>query len=109
MNYCHYYFVATIHTHNMSRLAYFKLKEVCKGLFFDERAKRLSNKYWTGCKVAQYENSDPYAVDGIVLFEIWDANSVSRLKTIEGKLREICSTEFQKVVTKIDCRHVIAK
>lgn len=109
MNYSHYTFTAIIRTHNMPRLAYFKLKDICKELFFHEKGQRLSNKYWTNCKITQYENSDPSTIDGIVLFEIWDANSVRRLKAIEGKLREVCAIEFPKLVTNIACSHVKTK
>lgn len=109
MSYDHYKFTAAIHTYNMSRFCYFQLKEVCRNLFFEEQALRKSNKYWTKCNIAQFENSDPSSIDGIVLFEIWDANSVRRLKAIEGKLRETCSTDFSKLVTNIECQHVRTK
>lgn len=105
MNYSHYTFTATIHTQNMSRMAYFKLKEACMGLFFEEKDSRRSSKYWTRCKVSQYENADPSSTDGLVRFVIWDANSVRRLRAIAGKLTELCASDFKGLVTGIEWTH----
>lgn len=109
MNYHHYTFVADILVHNPSHKNIKELKDFCRALFEKERELHPSSVYWTRCKITYYINSNSLSYDGIVRFEIFDADSVARLKELKRKLREGEKERFHKFVTHIETRHFLKR
>lgn len=105
MNYHHYDFQAHIDLYNISGKELQELKGFCSYLFKEQQDNRRSNKYWTRAKLTHFLPDDPMDFRSTLLFEIFDANSVRALKTIEGRLRTVSNKRFSRIMKNVTCAH----